>query len=593
MFDFSPRSSSLRHALQFLKRTGVLPLPRLAIFGLALSIIMSTICLILIGLSLKSWTEDFANANLSILNFLVWCGVIIVFALFSAIRVYTATVIGDMIGARLRAVVFSRVVGRPLTYFEDNSAGNLISVIVSDITVIQMTVRSSLSPLVRNSLIMTGAGAMMVATSWKLTLLSLLTLPVPIVATLIMAKQHKQLLIAIHERTGQIAARTAEIFTAMATVKALNRERLEVEAFESFQNKTSGLLRRLAGSRAILLFIVVLTGLLTLTLIFCEGRIYIETRAMSPGTLSSFLFFLLLAAGSCVTLGNCWSGTVDALSALHRVMSVCELPPGRTVMGPANVYVNRNNCSGPKILVFERVSFRYPSRPEVLALDDVSFRVAAGETVALVGSSGAGKSTIARLLLGFDIPERGSIFVDETDIRTIEPERLRGWYAAVLQDSFIFSTSLTENIRYGRPDATEQEVEAASRAAAVHLFANELPHGMNTFLGQRGSRLSPGQKQRVLIARALLRDASILLLDEATSALDSITESLVQKTIQRVRGLYTTLVIAHKLSTVRLADRIILLNSGKVQATGTHDDLMRTSELYRNLVQLQFERNRA
>lgn len=302
---------------------------------------------------------------------------------------------------------------------------------------------------------------------------------------------------------------------------------------------------------------------------------------MTPGIFSSFTFFLLLAGGSTATLGNLWSGTRDAAAALERIMFHFgdHVAP---IVAPA---ASRTKAAGPKSLRFEQVSFRYAGSPERLALDDVSFNVAAGEVVALVGESGAGKTTITRLLLGFETPEQGRVLIDGEDANKIKLETLRSWIAVVPQDPFIFSNTLRENIRYGTPDAADWELQASVAAAAIDLFLQDLPKGMETSVGERGTSLSGGQRQSTAIARALMRNAPILLLDEPTNSLDAWTQAIVHKTIANSRGIRTTLVIAHNPATIRMADRVVVLHRGRVLTEGCHNELMQTSELYRHLIQ--------
>jgi ATP-binding cassette subfamily B protein len=564
---------------------GVFPLPALPTWGLLASVLMSSACLVVIGRAMKTWIDGAADLGGGVPAGAIPAFVVLALALASSsgMRVYTATVIGEQVGARLRLALFSSITSRPLSYFERTPAGGLLSLILSDVTVIQMLLRQKLSPLARNVLVLIGASLMMAVTSSRLTVLCLLALPAPAAAVLLLSRQRRKLVREVYDQIGLLASQVEEVISGIHTIKTLNRESIEHERFSESVLLTNELARRLAARRSALLALMLFLGLAGVGLILQSGLSSLGRGAMTSGTLSSFLFFLLLAGGSCVTLSDLWSDTIDGAAALLRIIRHFDDGLAASPSALRSTPEHRP----PAAVRLEGVGFRYPSRSEDLALEAVSFEVAPGETVAIVGASGAGKSTIARLLLGFDRPQSGRILIDGTDTARLDPAQIRDCFAVVPQDPFIFSASIAQNIRYGRPDATDCEVRSAAERAAVHLFAQDLPFGLETFVGERGTRLSGGQRQRIAIARAILRGAPILLLDEATSALDSVTERLVHDAILSPPHPATTLVIAHRLSTLRLADRIIVMHRGRVEATGLHDELMSRSALYRRLTELQ------
>jgi ATP-binding cassette subfamily B protein len=547
--------------------------------------------LLLLGQGLRGWIDGLHGGRSAAWGTTAagFVAMALVFAVCSGLRIYASTLLGEAVGAKLRTAVFANIIARPLGYFESSAPGDILSLIISDVTVVQLVLRTALSPLLRNLLTLAGAGVMMGLTSWRLTALCLLALPAPAVMVLGLSRTRRTLVGEVYDRIGRLSATMAEVLAGMATVKTLNREPIERERFDEQVAGTAEIAVRLAGRRSFLLSVVSFVGILILGLILWVAGTSVRSGGMTVGAASAFLFFILLAAGSCASLGDLWSDASQARAALRRIARrLADDARGAEpeVFTPAEPRAR----PGPMGIRFEDVCFRYPSRSETLALDQVSMDIAPGETVAFVGASGAGKSTIARLLLGFDLPESGRILIDGAPTSATPPARIRDWFAVVQQDPFIFSASLAENIRYGRPEATDREVEAAAEAAAVNLFARELPEGMDTFLGERGARLSGGQRQRVAIARAILRQAPILLLDEATSALDPVTEERVCQAILRPASPRTTLVIAHGLSTVRMAQRIVVMHRGRVEAIGEHDRLMSDCALYRHLAGLRLGR---
>ncbi|KQT82381.1 hypothetical protein ASG51_19155 [Methylobacterium sp. Leaf465] len=578
---------ALRSDLRLLTDLHVLPLPRGQIWLLAASVVLSSLCLFAIGRGIRIWTDALLDeaSKASGTSLFTYVAVSAVLASASGLRIYAATNLGEEFGARLRIALFRAVLGQDLRFFETNAPGTLNAMLIADISTLQLVVRSSLSPLIRNGIVVTGAGLLMAWTDWRLTALSLLILPLPVAAFLGMSAKQRHLSSRVSGRIGILAGYSSEVFDAIGTIKMFGREEEEVARFSQRIGEARALALRLSQARGALLALSVLLGAATLGAVLMAGGHAVAAGRMTTGTFSSFLFFLLLAAASCATLGNLWSGTIEAAAALKRIMP--HLRTDSTPGGPRGVFAPPVPSRAPMGIAFEAVTFRYPARPDRSVLDAVSFDVAPGETVAIAGRSGAGKSTLIRLLLRFDAPDRGRVLVGGQDIAELDPATVRSWFAVVPQNPFIFSTTLAENIRHGRSDASDAQVATAAASAGVHLFANDLAEGPDTHLGERGVRLSAGQRQRVGIARALVRDTPILILDEATSALDAWTEAVVHRTIFGPRQRPTTLVIAHRLSTLLAADRVVVLNGGRMVATGRHDDLLHESEFYRSLLRVE------
>jgi ATP-binding cassette subfamily B protein len=581
-------ASKLFDIRSIILRTNVFPLSVLPTIGLLISTFASAICVIFLGRGIKAWVDSTNSSVSTDFGYLqiIYIAQVIVLAISSGARIYFSTLVGDHIGANLRISVYNSIIMRPLNYFERSSTGNLLTLLTSDVTTIQQGLRSAISPFVRNFTVLMGAGLMLLITSLQLSLIALLFIPLLFVLLLLLSEQQRSLSLSLYDGIGALASRASEVFQGIATVKASNQEGFELLRFTTSVATINLINRKLAGRRAFLLFLITFLGLLLFGLLLWVGHRRIVAGSMSPGTFSSFTFFLLLVGGSASTLGNLWSSIMDTAAAFERIMVHFEDRAAKSNVG----CTLPTESPSPKSVQFKQVSFRYAARSERWALDSVSFNVSAGEVVALVGGSGAGKTTIARLLLGFEFPDRGQILIDDKDTSKLTLERLRSWIAVVPQDPFIFSDTLKANILYGNPHATDAEVAAATAAAAVDLFIQDLPAGTDTFIGERGTSLSGGQRQRTAIARALLRKAPILLLDEPTNSLDAWTQAVVHQTIAKSRGVRTTLVIAHNPATIRMADRVVVLHRGRVLAEGFHDELMLTSKIYRTLIQTDYEK---
>jgi len=529
--------------------------------------------------------QGFGGASPASLNGAAAAMFLIVAALgaSTALRFYLVSWLGERVAGDLRRAVFNHVLSLSPAYFETARTGDILSRLTADIAVLQALVGTAISQSLRNILLAIGAASMLVITSAKLAAITLVVVPVVVVPLILFGRRERKLSRSAQERVADLAATAEETINGLATVQAFTHEAADRGRFSAEVERSVGAALRRILSRAMLILIVILLGFGAITFsLWVGGRDVIAGR-MTGGELSAFVFYAVLLASSLATISEIWGEMQRAAAAADRLLDILATRP--EIAGPASPAI----LPPPQGRVaFEGVSFHYPSRPDTPALDDVTLSLEPGETVALVGPSGAGKTTVLQLLLRFRDPQAGRVLVDATDIRMVEPHALRGRLGLVAQEPMIFSASVAENIRYGRPEADDAAVLAAARAAAAADFIAALPQGMQTHLGARGVTLSGGQRQRIAIARAILRDPPILLLDEATSALDAESEQAVQQALAAAARGRTTLVVAHRLATVRRADRIVVMEAGRIVATGTHDALVRQGGLYARLAALQF-----
>jgi ATP-binding cassette subfamily B protein len=507
-----------------------------------------------------------------------------IFGVFAALRFYLVTWLGERVVADLRKAVYERVVRMDPTFFEITRTGEVLSRLTADATLVQAIAGVNLSITLRSILNLIGALVLLALTSAKLMAVIVLLIPVVIVPLILVGRRVRRLSRATQDRIADTSSLVDETLNAMQTVQAFTLEDLQSQRYAQAVERSFDTAIRRSRVRAALTAIGTMLVFSGITYVLWLGAHAVLAHTMTTGQLSQFLVYAAIVGTSAAALTEMWGEVQRAAGAMERLAELLAARPA--IAAPAEPARLPTRVQGR--ISFERVCFRYPSRPETLALNDLSLQVRSGETIAVVGPSGAGKSTSFQLLLRFYDPQSGRILVDDCDIRTLRPEALRAQIGFVPQDTVLFGTSARENIGYGRPGATDGQIEAAARAAAADEFLRELPAGYDTFLGERGVRLSGGQRQRIAIARAILKDPPILLLDEATSALDAESERLVQAALAKLMRGRTTMVIAHRLATVLKADRIVVLEGGHIVAIGSHGELMQSSPLYSRLAALQF-----
>ena len=512
-------------------------------------------------------------------------GVAAALGLFSAGRFYMVSWLGERVTADLRNAVYGHVLKQSPQFFETTQTGEVLSRLTGDTTLVQTVVGSSLSMGLRNLVMGVGAIGMLVYTNPYLMLQIIGALFVIVAPSVIFGRRVRKLSRASQDRVADSSAIAAEVLNAIPVVQSYAAEGREAQRFnESSTNAFNVALRRTKARTVLVAFIIIATSAALLWGLY-QGTQAVMRGDITAGHLGQTVVYVIILASASAVLGETYGDLLRAAGATERLMELLET--SSPIHSPQNPIPAKVITSGSAI-EFEAVNFNYPSRPLQSALADFSMRVAPGETVAIVGPSGAGKSTVFQLLLRFYDPQAGRIVLDGIATRDMSLTDLRQRVGIVPQDAVIFSTSALENIRYGKPEATDDEVRAAAKAAFADEFINALPEGYNTFLGERGVRLSGGQRQRVAIARAMLKNSPLLLLDEATSALDSESERMVQAALESAMKGRTTLVIAHRLATVQQANRILVLDHGKLVEQGTHAELVAKGGVYARLAALQF-----
>ena len=506
------------------------------------------------------------------------------FGVFAALRFYLVTWLGERVVADLRQAVYRRVVRMDPTFFEVTRTGEVLSRLTADTTLVQAIAGVNLSITLRSALNLIGAVVLLALTSTRLTIWILALMPLVIVPMIVVGRRVRRLSRATQDRIADTSSLVDESLNAIQTIQAFTLEELQSQRYAAAVEDSFAAAIRRTRVRAALTGIGTMLVFGGITYVLWLGAHAVLVHDMTWGQLSQFFVYAAIVGTAAAALIEMWGEMQRAAGAMERLTELLAARP--TIAAPAQPLVLSARVRGD--VAFEHVSFRYPSRPDTMALNDYSLAVRRGETVAVVGPSGAGKSTSFQLLLRFYDPQIGRITIDGNDIKRMRPEELRQQIGFVPQDTVLFGASARENIGYGRPGAGDAEIEAAARAAAADEFLRQLPSGYDTFLGERGTRLSGGQRQRIAIARAILRDAPILLLDEATSSLDAESEQLVQLALAELMRGRTTLVIAHRLATVLKADRIVVLEAGRVIAVGSHTQLLRSSPLYARLAALQF-----
>lgn len=578
------RIGLLRPALGFLRPY------RWRVVAASLALIFTAGVSLAMGQGLRYLVDHgFASGSAEQLNqaVMVFMGVVFLLAIGSFTRFYLVSWIGERVTADIRRKVFDHVIGLHPGYFETNGAGEIQSRITADTTLLQTVIGSSVSIALRNLLMMVGGVILLFVSNPRLTGVVLVSVPLVLVPIMVFGRRVRKLSRSSQDRLADAGAYLSETLGNIKTVQAFTHEQTDREHFGGHVEATFGVaVKRVVQRSWLTLFAMVLVLGAIAVMIWVGGHDVLAGRT-SAGELTAFVFYAVMVAIAVAAVSEVIGDLQRAAGATERLMELLHEQP--LIRAPENSTPLPARLSGE--IQLDQLRFAYPSNPDQFAIDDISLTVGAGQSVALVGASGAGKSTLIDLLLRFYEPTEGRILVDGIDTRNVDPIALRGHFALVPQQPVLFAGSVADNIRYGRPDASLEEVQRAAEAAFVDEFVKRLPEGYDSFVGESGVRLSGGQRQRIAIARALLCDPAILLLDEATSALDAESEHVVQKALDRLMQGRTTLVIAHRLATVRQVDTILVLDQGKIVATGRHEELLDRSPLYARWSALQFADN--
>ena len=563
---------------------------RLQLGGAAIALLFAAATVLAMGAGLQFLIDEgFAAGNPLLLDraVVVLVAVVVLLAGASYGRFYLISWVGERVVADLRVAVFNHVIGLNLGFFETRSTGEILSRISTDTTLVQTVVGSSVSIALRNLLLFFGGMVMLLITSPKLTGLVLLVIPFVVIPIIVLGRKVRVLSRNSQDRVADLGSHVEEILSGIRIVQAFSHEVLDkIKFMQRVETAFDTAIERVR-KRALLTAVVIAFIFGAVAIVLWIGGRDVLAGNISPGELSAFVFYAIVVAGSTGALSEVIGELQRAAGAMDRLNEL--------LLVTSNIPVPLEPKSLPKkvtgAITFDKVNFYYPSRPDQLALDDFNLEIKSGETVAFVGPSGAGKTTVFQLLLRFYDPNEGVIKLEGVALNQTDPKIVRSQMGLVPQDGIIFSDNVIENIRYGRPEATEKEIKLAAESANALEFIEKLPNGFETNLGEKGVQLSGGQRQRLAIARAVLRDPAVLLLDEATSALDAESERSVQRALDKIMVGRTTLIIAHRLATVLRADRIIVMEEGRAIASGSHEQLLKSCPLYARLAQLQFDLN--
>jgi len=556
------------------------------VIGAALALIITAGVSLAMGQGIRLLIDQgFDSAEPSQLNqaMLVLAVITLLMALGTFTRFYLVSWLGERVSNDVRLAVFNHLLTLDPYYFEVNRSGEINARLTTDTTLLQSIIGSSISMALRNVLTFVGGLVMMLITNPKLALIVLASVPLIIFPMMLYGRRVRKLSRLSQDRVADIGTYAGEIVQNIKVVQSFTREKEETKAFGQEVEKAFNVAKKRILQRSILIVVAMTLVFTGLSSMIWVGAQDVANGHISSGELAAFVFYALLVAMAVATISEVYGELQRAAGATERLLEL--LAEEADIQAPKNPHQLN---AGALALNFEKVSFSYPSRPDQIALDNISFNVAAGETVAIVGPSGAGKSTLFELLQRFYDPKNGTIKVAGNNIKQLKPQDLRSHLGLVPQQPTLFSADVAHNIRYGDPTATHEQVKQAAQKAYASDFIQRLPEGYSSYLGEQGVRLSGGQRQRIAIARAMLKNPSILLLDEATSALDANSEQQVQAALQSLMQGRTTLIIAHRLATIMHADRILVFNEGKLEAQGKHADLIISSPLYKSLSELQF-----
>ena len=576
----SKKISALKELWPFLKPYKLIIL--IAFLALTLTAAVSLI----LPLAVRRVVDTFSSGNTLILDqyFLAAIGIAGLLSVGTALRYALVTMLGERVVTDIRKAVFGRVIHLSPQFFEKIMTGEVLSRITTDTTVILSVIGSSVSVALRNVFILIGGMILMLLTSLKLTSLVFLIFPAIIIPILVLGRRLRTLSRENQDWIAASSGNASEALMAVQTVQAFSHENLTKRSFDLVSETSFSSAKKRIITRSFLTVIIIFLVFSGVVGVLWIGARDVRNELMSVGMLVQFVIYSIMVAGAVAALSEIWSELQRAAGATERLIELLNIED--TVNDPEQAVSAPTNWLGE--ITFNDVTFAYPSRADDATLSNFNLTIKPGETIALVGISGAGKSTFIQLLQRFYDPDQGEIFLDGIDIKTMKRLEFRKSIALVPQDPVIFATTVMENIRFGNSEANDEEIFQAARSAAAHDFISELPQGYDTFVGERGIMLSGGQKQRVAIARAILRNAPVLLLDEATSALDAENERSVQKAFDHLSKGRTTIVVAHRLATVKKADRIIVLDAGKIIAQGNHEKLISEKGLYARLASLQF-----
>lgn len=511
-------------------------------------------------------------------SLLVLMGLISLLTLGTFCRFYLMSWIGERVSADIRQAVFSKIISLHPSYFEENRSGEIMSRLTTDTTLLQSIIGSSLSMALRSVLVLIGGLIMLLFTNWSLTMWVIACVPLILLPMLIFGRKVRNLSADSQDAIADIGSYAGEMIQNIKVVQSYVQEVNEQQAFAGEVEKAFAVAKRRIKQRSLLIAIVIFLTFAAISIMLWVGGMDVLSGAMTGGELGAFVFYAIIVAMSVATISEVYGELQRAAGAAARLLDLLAVESSMATKPSQDV-----------IASFENVCFSYPSRPELPALNNINLQIKRGQVVALVGPSGAGKTTLFELLQRFYDPQQGTVLLNACPINQLDLVQLRNRMGMVPQQPVLFSQDVMHNIRYGKPAASDEEVIHAAKLAHAHEFILQLPQGYNSFLGEQGVRLSGGQKQRIALARAILKDPELLLLDEATSALDAESEHHVQIALQQLMHNRTTVIIAHRLSTVINADLILLMNKGKIIAQGKHQELFESSTLYKRLCELQFD----